>query len=405
MDRTKPKNTELGDITMAPSKKKAAGTKDGMKQGTLFSFFSKAAKKPSAKPSAASSNKKPSAPPPAAAPKKNASDAPNGELLQQVQIGGRVEVYWSDDEEWYTAVVRKRRENSSKVYLEYESDGQCEWIDLGHESFRMADPSQKKKRRIQESDDDEENEFEMAASSSEEDEGSEFEAEGGDDHLGDEEDDFIVSDSDDEEIAKGKAKKKQKTAASASSTTALKQKKKSAPTPSSNPPRSRVSVSSARSSLGQFAAGTVTVTHHATAAAVGKTPVSRNSSSLSASSRKSVITPSQLSMSSSQHSNTKETGGATAKPPPPPPFTENVVNPAGSHVHNHLRFLQNPLDAQGRPRDHPDYDPRTLRVVERDWLSVNKNKKMSPGTQQWWDLKAQYFDTVLLFKTGKQTGT
>jgi len=383
---------------MAPSKKKAAGTKGGMKQGTLFSFFSKAAKKPTAKPSAASS-KKPSAPPPAAAPKKNATDAPNGELLQKVQTGGRVEVYWSDDEEWYTAVVRKRRENSSKVYLEYESDGQCEWIDLGHESFRMADPSKKKKRRIQESDDDdEENEFEMAASSSSEDEGSEFEAEG-DDNLGDEEDDFIVSDSDDEEIAKGKAKKKQKTATGKSPTISSKQKKKSAPTTSSNPPRSRVS-------LGQFAAGAVTVTHHAAAAAVGKTPVSRNSSSLSASSRKSVITPSQLSMSSasrSQHSNTKETGAAAAEKPPPPPFTENVVNPAGSHVHNHLRFLQNPHDAQGRPRDHPDYDPRTLRVVEHDWLRVNKNKKMSPGTQQWWDLKAQYFDTVLLFKTGKQT--
>ena len=47
-----------------------------------------------------------------------------------------------------------------------------------------------------------------------------------------------------------------------------------------------------------------------------------------------------------------------------------------------------------------------MRVNEADWKKHNtdkegKGKPMSDGVRQWWDLKAQYFDTVLLFKTGK----
>lgn len=87
-------------------------------------------------------------------------------------------------------------------------------------------------------------------------------------------------------------------------------------------------------------------------------------------------------------------------PPPPQPFIKDALNPAGAHVHNHLRFLQQPKDAQGRTRDHPDYDPRTLQVDEREWTKIT-GKAMTDAVQQWWELKARYFDTVLFFKTGK----
>lgn len=83
----------------------------------------------------------------------------------------------------------------------------------------------------------------------------------------------------------------------------------------------------------------------------------------------------------------------------PPPFVRDAVNPAGSHVHHHLQFLRNPRDAKGRSNNHPDYDGRTLRVDANEWERVCGNK-MTNAVVQWWELKAQYYDTVLMFKTG-----
>jgi DNA mismatch repair protein MSH6 len=79
-------------------------------------------------------------------------------------------------------------------------------------------------------------------------------------------------------------------------------------------------------------------------------------------------------------------------------YVDKEVNQAGQHVHNHLKFLRNPKDSQGRAKDHPDYDPHTLKV---DLVEFDKHQNVSPGIRQWWEIKAQYFDTVLLFKTGK----
>ncbi len=81
------------------------------------------------------------------------------------------------------------------------------------------------------------------------------------------------------------------------------------------------------------------------------------------------------------------------------PYVKNVLNIQGAHVHNHLSFLQEPRDAQGRRPGEFGYDPRTLKVVPADWDA--HMGKMTNAVQQWWDLKSQYFDTVLLFKTGK----
>ncbi|KAL7558432.1 hypothetical protein ACA910_015774 [Epithemia clementina (nom. ined.)] len=84
----------------------------------------------------------------------------------------------------------------------------------------------------------------------------------------------------------------------------------------------------------------------------------------------------------------------------PPKFVKNAVNPMGSHVHNHLKFLHPPRDAQGRAPGDDGYDCRTLRVNKRELEQV-MGSNVTSGMQQWWDIKAQYFDAVLLFKTGK----
>jgi DNA mismatch repair protein MSH6 len=88
------------------------------------------------------------------------------------------------------------------------------------------------------------------------------------------------------------------------------------------------------------------------------------------------------------------------------PYVRDAPNPPGSHVHNHLEFLRNPKDANGRSPGEPGYSPRTLKVdfkeLQRHYNPPgNKSKPLSPGVQQWWEMKAQYYDTVLLFKTGK----
>ena len=45
--------------------------------------------------------------------------------------------------------------------------------------------------------------------------------------------------------------------------------------------------------------------------------------------------------------------------------------------------------------EHPEYDARTL-YVPKPFLD-----KQTPGLRQWWELKRDYFDTVLFFKVGK----
>ena len=84
-------------------------------------------------------------------------------------------------------------------------------------------------------------------------------------------------------------------------------------------------------------------------------------------------------------------------------FVDGEVNPMGSHLHNHLPFLrkENLRDAAGVKYGEPDYNPRTLKWSEKDILKVSKSSSMTDAKRQWWEIKAQYFDTVLLFKTGK----
>ncbi|XP_055695973.1 probable DNA mismatch repair protein Msh6 isoform X2 [Lutzomyia longipalpis] len=65
--------------------------------------------------------------------------------------------------------------------------------------------------------------------------------------------------------------------------------------------------------------------------------------------------------------------------------------------HNKLEFLmpENIRDAKKRKPNHPEYDPNTLYVPE-SYL-----KTLTPAMYQWWVMKSQHYDCILLFKVGK----
>lgn len=323
---------------MAPSAKKKA-----LKQGNLFSFFNK--KPTSATPTA----------PPATTP------------AVDVALGTRIEVYLAEDDEWYGAKVEKRRGAKSNMYYVHYDDGQLEWLDLSTERFRKAAPAKKRRITVQEESDGDEMELEDGLDPSDGEESAYNEPAEEEDDEQEANADWMVSDDEEDMEISGK--------------TPVKRKVLPTKTPTQRTPKLS-STQKSTSRLSQFSASKVQITEHVDHS--NKTPT------LTSRVRPLQVTPD----TSPPFSASKSTVAA------PPPFVPNALNPAGSHVHNHLPFLQNPVDARGRSRDHPDYDPRTLTVKEKEWLKVTNSKKMTDGTKQWWDLKARYFDTVLLFKTG-----
>ncbi|UMM11043.1 hypothetical protein L5515_000522 [Caenorhabditis briggsae] len=52
-------------------------------------------------------------------------------------------------------------------------------------------------------------------------------------------------------------------------------------------------------------------------------------------------------------------------------------------------------DASKRSMSDPEYDPKTL------WVPPDFHLKQTPGHRQWWTIKSQHFDTIILFKVGK----
>lgn len=57
-----------------------------------------------------------------------------------------------------------------------------------------------------------------------------------------------------------------------------------------------------------------------------------------------------------------------------------------------FHFLTDLKDENKRGRDHPDYDPRTLFIDDKEY------KKLTAFEQQYWDIKKKNFDTVVFFK-------
>jgi DNA mismatch repair protein MSH6 len=56
---------------------------------------------------------------------------------------------------------------------------------------------------------------------------------------------------------------------------------------------------------------------------------------------------------------------------------------------------ENALDKHKRPSSHPDYDPTTL------YIPPEAFKKLTPTMQQYWKIKSENFDKIILFKLGK----
>lgn len=58
-------------------------------------------------------------------------------------------------------------------------------------------------------------------------------------------------------------------------------------------------------------------------------------------------------------------------------------------------WLANIMDKEKRPKDHPEYDPRTIFIPPGAW------KKFSPFETQYWKIKQDLWDTIVFFKKGK----
>ena len=410
---------------MSSSKNKAGGKT--LKQGNLFSFFSK-------KP--ASTNKKP----PTAAIAKSLSattkDAPalssssaaaakpvnvsqsqstdtskdtsgsTNDLWKSITPGCRVSVYWKEDDEYYNATVIKQQggSSSSRFQLKYD-DGETENVDMSVETFKFLKNSNGKRHRrtIQPSDDedDEENEWmEEEEASSDDDDGSVFEApKDGDDDDDDEEeaDNWLVDDDDDdeEEEYSSPSKKKRKTITK-------KKTLKVTHHSSSVPTTTTTTTTSFKTPLRQFA-NTVSPSTNSSRKS-SSTSTTTQASSLIASTKKTTFPPAPRRLHSGTSTNDNNTSSFSitnnSGEESIPMFVKQAINPKGSHIHNHLKFLRNPRDSKGRRMDDQGYDGRTLKVDHREWERLD-GKSMTNAVQQWWDLKSRYFDTVLLFKTGK----
>jgi hypothetical protein len=68
-------------------------------------------------------------------------------LLEQIQVGTRVAVYWGGDDEYFSGTVTKERDKDStkrkRFFLKYD-DGDREWIDFSRHKFRVLTDKKKK---------------------------------------------------------------------------------------------------------------------------------------------------------------------------------------------------------------------------------------------------------------------
>lgn len=312
------------------------------------------------------------------------------------------------------------------MYTVNYEDGEIETIDLSKEKFRIiggvkrnnssntTDASSgkestttttKRRRILEDTDDDEEMEFESSEEEMDDednDTGSEFkmnddesldesldaDINNDDDDDGEDTDNWLASedDNDDYEEKKPKAtKKKAKTMLKVTEVGGGSSSAFVSPTPRKS------SVNSAKKS--SMSSVDVTTTDFSSFASQSPTP-GNNINSGGSSNNASAVKKTNLSSNNSNST----TSGIKSAPPKP---IAGAVNPAGSHLHNHLKFFTtHRKDLQGHPTTHPDYSPRTLQVSYTE-IERESGAKVSPAQKQWWEMKSQYADCVLLFKTGK----
>ena len=111
------------------------------------------------------------------------------------------------------------------------------------------------------------------------------------------------------------------------------------------------------------------------------------------------ITPSPRQGGNGTPARSNSTPGAKPKSPSTPSTVNRIplpegVSGLGSHDHNKWSWLkvENRKDREGRKVDHPDYDPRTIYIPPQVF------KEQTPAMRQWFEIKQDYFDTVLFFK-------
>ena len=317
-----------------------------------------------------------------------------------MKVGSTISVYWPDDKKYYKAKVTSMGSRRSAVTLLYD-DGEVETVDLSGEKFKVLsestteaelsptasqvqDPmpvtqeSSKKRRVIQE---ESEEEFEDDVENSDSDSSDFVASDASEDEDMDES--FIITDEDEEKgeekIIHLKSRKRMRVSEvknayeipskQAATVEAKRAKSASFVTP---PPEKKANLP--HNSFMDFAS-----------------PISLNKSP-------SPCKPRKLSINESPNKSQfpKALGSKTPLP------IEKTVNAAGTHYHNHFGFLsdESRRDAKNRPISHPDYDRRTLKVDYEEIRKVTKSK-ITPASEQWWQIKSQYADTVLLFKTGK----
>ena len=367
-------------------------------------------------------------------------------LLSKVTIGTKLAVYWPDDNEYYPCVVKSHRptpgsNSNNQVGHRYEvlyDDGENEYVDLSTERFRIIGGkkrqssdttananananddgggkmssnggdnkkevvSSKKKRRILE---ESEEEFDMDVSSEEEenggdddddDSGSEYKMKGDESSIDEslnavsekEEDDWLASEDEDEDEAPQKKKKKVAKKVTITHVGGGGSKKVS-PTPMKTSGAITLKKKKGESKdidFDMYLSQTPKKAKSTGSSTAKKQPVAA---------KKSVITQSSSPVPNQTQKLQQQQQSANIPKPQP-----GAVNPAGSHMHNHLKFFTTKRkDIHGHPVDHPDFSQRTLKL---DLAELSRNgSKVTPAQQQWWDIKSQYADTVLLFKTGK----
>jgi len=346
-------------------------------------------------------------------------------------------VFWPDDNEFYPCIVhahraKPRASHPGYVYEIHYDDGEVETIDLSTERFKIiggkvkrqptreddkksnaakesSNDSTKKRRRIME-DSGEEMEFDEVGESSDEGEGDDSGSEykGGDDASVDDEsleaknlseDNWLASDDEEDEEAPKKKNIKKSAAVKNVTITHVNGAGGSTsvtPTPAKpsnnesgknssgdNMDLSNFAASGNKAARGAAPSAVDAVASRASSSPVPFKPASKNSAAAAAKAPSSTKAP---------------TAPAAVIPKPIP----GQVNAAGTHMHNHLQFFTtNRRDAHRRPPTHPDYSPRTLYVDYNELAKKQDSGKLSAGQKQWWDIKSQYADTVLLFKTGK----
>jgi len=343
-------------------------------------------------------------------------------LLRRITVGTRLAVYWPDDKEYYPCVTTHHRPTPESEYvytLQYD-DSEIETIDLATERFRIiggvkrscdrksedcanGDGAELKKRRRILEDTDSEEDADMDDSNSADESGSEYK--GGNDDSEDESLGDAFDDSYEEEIGVN-CKKNRKSSpplkkgakitvtrvgssnANANIPKGEKPTRVISPTPHKDHCKTSTLSSESTSNKIDFANFESSKTTPGSSAA--SSPQSNRSGNRSINSSPSM---SPVAVTQSQKDD-----GRFAPPKP----VAGAVNPAGSHFHNHLKFFTTERrDIHRNPPGHPNYSPLTLHVDYNELERQSENGKLSPAQRQWWELKAQYADTVLLFKTGK----